>query len=401
MCNDKRIPDINHQSERISLGCAVVCIVFFAVLSQIVLQIIPDGMSQLFRPIIIFLLFIQMVKYRAGSCCARTLSLFLAIYYMAVVAMTSWQRENLMLGSANALYALMFFTVAGTKWNCREIRWILMACFFAAAICATVLLFSNPFMDFSQAVDGHVKLFYQEYNRNLNAYCYAIGAVLGLTYLVHGKNVPRFVVFICFSVVIYALLYSQCRGAFLCANVGMVISLYGKYVEIRKVDRLRYIVLVISTILGMIVLWYLIKNSSLSRLIDGESTSGRDEGIRRALHMYSEMDSFEKIFGAGFTYEASQLKAGQLGAHFVYATYLIATGAVGLVILILFYLSCLKTIRGYVPYAFAILALLRTCFEGMDYYIYIPLLLAFVISQCAQKNEMTPSDLFSFERKSR
>lgn len=401
MYNNKSVPNANVESEQISLGCVVVCTVFFVVLSQIVFQVVPDWTSRLFRPVIIFLLFVQMAKHGAVSYPARALSLLWAVYCLAVVAMTSWQRENLMLGSANALYALMFFTVAGTKWNCREIRWILMACFFAAVICATVLLFSNPFMDFSQAVDGHVKLFYQEYNRNLNAYCYAIGAVLGLTYLVHGKNVPRFVVFICFSVVIYALLYSQCRGAFLCANVGMVISLYGKYVEIRKVDRLRYIVLVISTILGMIVLWYLIKNSSLSRLIDGESTSGRDEGIRRALHMYSEMDSFEKIFGAGFTYEESQLKTGQLGAHFVYATYLIATGVVGLVILILFYLSCLKTIRGYVPYAFAILALLRTCFEGMDYYIYIPLLLAFVISQCAQKNEMTPSDLFSFERKAR
>ena len=135
------------------------------------------------------------------------------------------------------------------------------------------------------------------------------------------------------SFIVYALLYSQCRGAFLCAVLGSLISLYGKFSEIRRVDPARYYWCILLTVIMVIVLYFLIKNSSMSRIVDGESTSGRDEGIRRALRTYQNADLFGKIFGCGFTYEESFLKTGELLSHFVYTNFLISIGMVGLVII--------------------------------------------------------------------
>lgn len=144
----------------------------------------------------------------------------------------------------------------------------------------------------------------------------------------------------------------------------------------------------------VIVLYFLIKNSSMSRIVDGESTSGRDEGIRRALRTYQNADLFGKIFGCGFTYEESFLKTGELLSHFVYTNFLISIGMVGLVILILFFLSCVFESAGAISLSFLVCGLLRTCFESLDYYIYIPLILAALLSCCARRNGVRLQALF-------
>ena len=67
------------------------------------------------------------------------------------------------------------------------------------------------------------------------------------------------------------------------------------------------------------------------------------------------------------------------GAHLVYATFLVSSGIVGTVMISLMFLVCFKHIRTTIPFALLGFAFTRTLFEGLDYYIYIPLILSFVL----------------------
>ena len=380
--------------QTVSFGCVAVCVSFFIVLARAPMQLFSGGMSQIFRPILILALLPKLLREGAVRSRSAVLSVALAIYCLAAAVMTGLQTGNLLGGGAAALFALMYAAVVAAAWNVRETKLIVFTCFFAAVVCAVILTFSNPFMDFTVANTDHVKLFHTQYNRNTNAYCYAIGTILGLNYLIYGKRSQRSFTLIGMSFVVYALLYSQCRGAFLCAVLGSLISLYGKFSEIRRVDRARYYRCILLTVIMVIVLYFLIKNSSMSRIVDGESTSGRDEGIRRALRTYQNADLFGKIFGCGFTYEESFLKTGELLSHFVYTNFLISIGMVGFVILILFFLSCVFESAGAISLSFLVCGLLRTCFESLDYYIYIPLILAALLSCCARRNGVRLQALF-------
>ena len=102
----------------------------------------------------------------------------------------------------------------------------------------------------------------------------------------------------------------------------------------------------------VIVLYFLIKNSSMSRIVDGESTSGRDEGIRRALRTYQNADLFGKIFGCGFTYEESFLEDRRASFAFCAYEFPDIDRHGRFVILILFFLSCVFESAGAISLSF-------------------------------------------------
>ena len=165
--------------QTVSFGCVAVCVSFFIVLARAPMQLFPGGMSQIFRPILILALLPKLLREGAVRSRSAVLSVALAIYCLAAAVMTGLQTGNLLGGGAAALFALMYAAVVAAAWNVRETKLIVFTCFFAAVVCAVILTFSNPFMDFTVANTDHVKLFHTQYNRNTNAYCYAIGTILG------------------------------------------------------------------------------------------------------------------------------------------------------------------------------------------------------------------------------
>lgn len=366
-----------HGKDRLSFSCVLVASVFFLVLSQALILKVPEIITQVFRPLIAFFLVIKMMQRGQINFGARRVALVAAIYCSFVLLLVNVNGDELIRASAVSLYLLMFWVTCGMPWNKKEVRFIVKACFLGTFACAIAIFLSNNPTDLHVGTSGNMKMFGVYVNRNKNAYAFAIGTIIGVIYLLYGKNTKKFWIAIITAIVAYALLYSQCRGAFFCAVAGIAVAVGGKLLEIRKHDRGKFVVRSLMFVLFCVLSYYLLKNSQLSRLIDGDSTSGRDVGIRHAFDLFLSSGTFGKIFGNGYGYEGAHTEGA--GAHLVYATYLLATGIVGCTLITLVLICSICRTKGTIPFALLICAFLRTFFEGLDYYIYIPLILSTII----------------------
>lgn len=379
------------QKEKISVSCLVVSAVFFTIISQIFYNRVPEIVTQVFRPIMIVVLLIRMLNYGSISSAMRNIALTAAIYFVIVLLLNSWNSDEFMLGGAIILYLLMFWTVTGTDWNKREVYFIILSCFLAAVLCAITLFQYNAYNDPTLAQNGELIFNGIPVNRNKNAYVFGLGTVIGVAYLTKGGK-HKFVCVIMTLLLAYALVYSQCRGAFICTVLALVtvlaLSVYSVYRTNPRKAWLRFALLIAALILGYIV----IKNSDFNRLIDEDSTSGREIGIRNAWNMFLGSGVFEKIFGNGFMYE--ELHSDTIGAHLVYVAYLVSTGLIGAFLIALIFITSLAKVRGSLPFALCVFATARTFFEGLDYYIYIPLILGIVIYNCYERKGRNSDELF-------
>ena len=382
-----------YRRESISLGCVVVSAVFFVVLFQAPILKVPEIVTQVFRPAIVAVLLLRMAQRGSINFSARNVALLAALYCCFELLLNQINADEIMRALAIIMYLLMFNTVVGTTWNKREVRFIIMACFLGAFACAVAIFMSNNPTDFNVGSGGDMKMFGMYVNRNKNAYAFSIGTIIGVIYLLYGKNIKKFWIAMLTAVIVYALLYSQCRGAFFCAVAGVIISVAGVLLKIKKKSEMKFLLYSILTILFCIAAYYILKNSELSRLIDGESKSGRDDGIKYAWHLYLNCDLFGKIFGNGHGYEAAHTEG--VGAHLVYITYLLSTGIIGCSLIVLMLLKSLFRVKGAVPYALFTCAFLRTFFEGLDYYIYIPLMLSLIIYNYNNMYGRNTYELFS------
>ena len=93
---------------------------------------------------------------------------------------------------------------------------------------------SNDPTDLNAAAEGHLDLMGTSVNRNKNAYQYSFGAVLGMIYLLKGRKIPKSLILLMTAVTGYALLYSQCRGAFFSFVGGATVLLGGLLLEMKK-----------------------------------------------------------------------------------------------------------------------------------------------------------------------
>lgn len=366
--------DINID-EMLSVESVFVAFVFFVVLSQFLVMGKLEGLSQPFRPLIIIILAVQVVRRGSIHLSVRNVAFAMSAYQLILWFFLYPNGGSIRLYLVVILYFMMLFSVSGFPWNRRELQLIIYACFIATFICALIFFFSNDMLNFSE---HELKFMGVVANRNKNAYAFAIGIVLGSLYMKYGKNHNRFLILFMTIFEGYCLIYSQCRGAFfgVCISVGVGI--------IYKVFRMRksgdpYLIFYILTVIVICCVGYiLIKNSSVSRLVDNEHLSGRDDAIIHARELFQQASLFGKFFGNGMLYERSNTTG--LGVHFVYLTYLLESGIIGTILLILIFITTAGSIRGELSWTLFILALSRTFFEGMDYYIYIPLILSICIS---------------------
>ena len=379
----------NANPNELSFSSLVVAGCFFLVLSQFLTIYAPEIVTQLFRPIIVVTLELKIFKDNLRISSPTRILTLLYIVHSIVIAFLS--RDDFMLAGAYILYSMMLFSASGVVWNARELRTIITMIFVGCFVCAVLLLYSNPIDDFS--APALLNFLGAKVNRNRNAYAFSLGTLIGLVYIVKGKNVPKVIIAIMTAVLFYALLYSQSRGAFFGFAVSLIVFLLLYLWQLKTRDGkniLIYVVLI--AVVGFLFYVWLV-NSPLNRLIDVESTSGRDSGIENAWDMFLTADSFEKAFGRGFSYEMQH--ADGAGAHLVYMQYLVACGIWGATLIVLIFVSVLKRCQGGdISFPLAVLGIMRTFFEGLDYYVYIPLILSLMVANYHLYSFAPESSLF-------
>lgn len=381
----------NPERNSVSLGCIAASATFFLILSQFLILRVPDIVTNMFRPIIIAILFVEMMRRGAIRSRTRSVALGAALYIaFLLVFLGKFSSEEIRDGIGRILYLLMFFFIVGTPWTKKEIRFMLTAVFMGCLACAVVFMYSNDMSDFSQS-EG-IDILGITVNRNKNAYAFAIGSVLGLFYFLRNNGIVRVFAFFASIMIGYCLMYSQCRGAFFCAVAGILWFVIRELDGLRHKNINRYLVMMLLLVLFCIGSYFAIKNSPVSRLVDTESTSGRDEGIEHALDLFSESDTFSKIFGHGYLFEQENTEGAI--SHSVYTNYLLSTGLIGAGLIMLIYVFAFIEIRGSAAVSLLITASLRVFFELMDYYIYIPMILAFVIFRYSYGKKHRESCLF-------
>ena len=379
----------------LSFSAVAIVIVFFLVTSQVFILRLPPIATQVFRPLLIVMFLIHMQHSGSIQQPSRIFAFFVAIHALVVLLFNRslWSQDNILEGVAVALYFMMFSLAIGVNWSKKELRRILFASFLGCFVCAVALLASNNPTDLNAASAGHLNLMGIEVNRNKNAYQYSFGVVLGMLYLLRGRRIPKPLVFLMTAVIGYALMYSQCRGAFLSFVGGATVLFISLILEARRKSGNKAFAYAILLVISYVIIYYLLKNSDLSRLVDTDSTSGRDGGIEDAWRLFLNSDWFEKLFGNGFGYEASQIEG--IGAHFVYVGYLVSMGLIGTALTILVIISSGRYLFGAGAYSLFTTAVLKTFFEGADYNVFIPLILAVSISNYLKITGKRDYDLFS------
>lgn len=362
-------------TDRLSFESVFVAFVFFVVLSQFILYAGSETMSQPLRPLIVLILTVQVIRrgrIRLPVCgVALAMSIYQIIVWFFLYPEGGEFREYLVL----IFYFMMLFSVAGFPWKRRELQFILYAAFLATFVCAVVFFLSNNMTDFSQ----HQYYFMgTEVNRNKNAYAFAFGIILGRSYITYGRgrNKPLILLMVLFEG--YCLLYSQCRGAFIGVLLAMTLIAWQRAGGMRRSNNPYLLFYILLFVLVIVTGYYLIKYSAVSRLVDSDNLSGRDDGIEHALFLFRQAPVFGKIFGNGIVYEGNNTEG--IGAHFVYLTYLLESGIIGASMIVLIFIQAARNLQGEIPWSLFAFALSRTFFEGMDYYIFIPLILSICIS---------------------
>ena len=382
----------------LSFSAAAIILIFFLVTSQIFILPLPQIATQVFRPLLIVMCLVHMSRRGTIRQTARVISFFVAVHAMLVLLFYRelWNTDNILDGGSVALFFLMFSFAIGVNWGKRELRGILIACFVGCFVCAVALLYSNDPTDLNAATVGHLDLMGTSVNRNKNAYQYSFGSILGLIYILKGKKNYKPIILVMEAVTLYALLYSQCRGAFLSFVGGATVLFAGLLLGMRKKSSSNALLYTVLLVVAYVVLYHLIKNSDLSRLVDAENTSGRDEAIEAAWKMFLNSDWFEKFFGNGFGFETMQ--TGEIGAHNVFVGYLVSMGLVGSGLTALMFISTARRSFGAGAFALIVTAFLKTLFEGADYNVFIPLILGVVICNYTRVTGRNYYELFGRER---
>ena len=377
-------------TDRLSFESVFVAFVFFVVLSQFILYAGSETLSQPFRPLIVLILTVQVIRRGRIRLPVCTVALAMAVYQCIIWFMLYPDGGGFGQYLVLIFYFMMLFSVAGFPWKRRELQFIIYVAFLATFVCAVVFCLSNNMADFSQ----HEYLFLGKHvNRNKNAYAFAFGIILGRSYLAYGRGRNRLLIFLMMVLEGYCLLYSQCRGAFIGALIAMTLIAWNRAGGMKKHNNPYLLFYIMLFVLIVVASYYLIKYSAVSRLVDSDNLSGRDDGMEHALFLFRQSPFIGKIFGNGIAYESNNTVG--IGAHFVYLTYLLESGIIGVIILLLFFIQAARGIKGEIAWSLYAFALSRTLFEGMDYYIFIPLILSICISNYERLFNRSGKELFS------
>lgn len=384
--------DNYYNSKKISLPCLILCAIF--VLITAILRLLPSSLSQTFRPIFILacILFSQNYRYKLT---AEKWQLII-IAYLGVVLFANTLTSIAIVTYVSILLFGLFFVAASTRiWSKREIRFILYSLVIATLILSAIVLISNP----NLITTGADKVYFlsQKMNRNTFGFAVVPGTLcleIILLYSNAGKQ-KKALGTIALLLYAYTVIALSCRSAVISVFLGSVLIYWHYTAEFyegrnRRKKRFGFFALLI---VAVIVLYFALQNTTGSRLFDLKNDTGRALLREAAMELVVE----KPVFGGGFDYWAD---SGQtLATHNTLLTYMVASGYVGGALLAIFIISmlleCIKA-RNFISLAFLVELICHTLTEsGMDYYAYIPMVLAYIILRYTQNSSHDIGGIFN------
>lgn len=386
--NNMDIQVNNAVKRKISFACIMLSGIFFVILG--VLPKVPSDVTRLFRPAFIALCIVTYSVsryYRLGSQKIQVINL---LYYSMIFISFPISGISIEAYISNALFIMMLLFASNRQWSGREIKLIFLSVIVACSVQAIVMLMSNPNL-LKNSGSSHVEFFGTIVNRNAAGYAIALGPLCSMLMLLYDieRRTPfkrLFYLTTCLlcSATVFAI---GCRGAFLSDAIGLACIIWQKTREGRSsAERFRRrsfaVILMIAVLFTAMSVSHGTYSERLFQFGEDFDDSGRAELWDEAW----ELIDAKPLFGGGFDYwEAT---GHTMGTHNTFLTFMVSTGWVGGILLGLFLLAALIEMlrtRNLVPIAFMAEVFFHSWAEpGMDYYAYIPLVLAYIVTRYLQ-----------------
>lgn len=382
---------LNHHKRHygISVPCLALCVLFVVVLGF--LPLTPDSIVQLLKPafIVICFLFNRNGNYRLSF---EKWLIILMIYLTFIWAFNRITRGSTYGYTSMLLFAVFFVVAAMRRWNPREIRTILHVVAFSCTVYAIVVIYSNRGLIHSDG-NQHISFLSETLNRNTCAFSSVPGALCAAILFFYSKHKTgaRLCYAAAFLICFYAVIALSCRSAFLSVSTGVFLVAWQAAGNSNN-KHVNRIALLVFSVIFLLVTMHLLSGTNSSRLFDFSDT-GRESQWETAERLIRA----KPVFGGGFSYWSS---SGQsMSTHNTFLTVMVASGFVGGAILFVMMASmiieCCRA-RSIVSLGFAMEMIFHSISEsGLDYYAYIPMLLATILLRYCENPHHSVETLFS------
>lgn len=368
-----------YRRDSLSVQCWVLCGIILLILG--LLPAIPGTVTQVFRPLFILACILIPAKYyRLHS---EKWQVALLAYWFLTLVLNPITANAFRSYVSLVLFGLFFVFTASRVWTRKEIKVIFNTVIVATFILSSVLIISNNGIVSRQ--DGmHISFLSFVFNRNTAAFGCVPGVLCAVIGFFYGKKnkVYKLLCLVTIGLGSFSVFALACRSAFVSLVLGIVLIVWQTTREIdnyRKRFAVRFAFLLI-VLLTTVVAYSIAQGTSSERLFDLKDDSGRGDLWDRAWELIDE----KPILGGGFDYWGAS-SGEELGTHNTFLTVMVMSGYTGGALFVIFLISTfldLLKARNLIPIAFlAELAMHSYTESGMDYYAYIPLILAFILAR--------------------
>ena len=391
------------EKNKYSLHCIVLCMLLFLILGT--LYVIPSAVTQTFRPIVIavFLLFPATYSYRVS----RSVWVMIVFQFYLTIVFISHPitSSSFMAWASMLLFAAFFIVTIQRIWSKREIQLILNVVLIACVVFCIILFRENP--DIFSSNQGEDLTFRGNHvNSNAAAFTIVPGALVGtfFTFFLNNRGrkgrIIRKLWYFGATVLEFIMLVGMGgRSAFFSAVIGALMIVWEWGEAIKKRDQ-RLLFRALLILFFLIIYHYgpiWTEGTHAYRLFDYDNLmdmNGRDDMAEQAMELIRE----HPMFGGGFDYWNIRTD-NSLMVHNSFLSIGVTGGYTAIFLLGLFFIfSALELVqtRSLIPVAFFVEALFHSFTEpGMDYYAYIPLVLAFIIQKYTRSHYCKPEYIVS------
>lgn len=364
--------------------------------------LLPEIVTQPIRPLVILICFLipGRYSYRANN----TIWVFgIYLFYMTIVFLChDLTHDTFMAWVSAVLFGAFFIVVSQRMWSTKEVRTVIVVVFLATLLYTSIVHYYNRDL-FHEAAQLEIRG--SHVNTNAAAYNISSGALCGVSlYLFYNnkhKHLAWFKLLVLFGTlfIYYTLLCLGQRSGFFASVLGALLILWertgrGKNKSTRNTMRL---LIILFVVVGLIAGPRVTEGTHAERLFDYEhifDDNGRDELNDIAKDLIAQ----KPVFGGGFDYWETD--SGQtLGLHNGFLQILVIGGYCAGILISFFFVYLIVDIwrnRSAISLAFIILAAAHMFTDsGLDYYSYIPMILAYILTRNATFRGTRVSDILT------
>lgn len=382
---------------KIGLSGIVLCAVLI-----LLLGFLPkiSAFSVFLRPAVIAVCLVFNIRVHYAYSTTTKIAFAFLFYYILIYLANPLTKSAAWSAVSIVLFIVFFVVVTSHIWNRRELLAILISTIVAGDIMAIVILNGNSELLKGEGV-SYLSFLGSAIITNTAAFCIVPGTVSSLLLFLFGKKkskVIKVALLASYGFCFFVLFCISCRCAFYSTVMASCLLVYEKIKNYKNVSkRLAAGVLIIVVIAGLFS-FAIIKSEgrNTDRLFGKEAITndnGRGDLAEKAIELYKQ----KPVFGGGLDYW--ELESGEkTGTHNAFLTTIVESGTIGGIILALFLLSAFIEMvrsRSMIPLALAAEAFLHSYTEpSLDYYVYIPLALSFVVMRYARYNKIPVREIF-------